>query len=138
VFLGEIKNEEVTGLHNWIQLYDEEKRTRLNYLGLSLSLYLTFRPFGPLSFTLSLSLSPSGYILPKRAPSSGGYRVAPQDQQLVTIQFAWNDFLKKCSSSFIGTSPEFEVALYTLCFLQQQEKYLVTCGPYRVEISCYK
>lgn len=33
VFLGEIKDGEVTGLHNWIQLYDEEKSHRLDYLG---------------------------------------------------------------------------------------------------------
>ena len=33
VFLGEIKDGEVTGLHNWIQLYEEEKTNRLNYLG---------------------------------------------------------------------------------------------------------
>lgn len=111
VFLGEIKDGEVTGLHNWIQLFDEERAHRLDYLG---------------------------YILPKRNPSVGGYRVSAQEQQLVTIQFNWKGFLKKCSSSFIGTSPEFEIALYTICFLQQQEKSIVNCGPYRVEITCYK
>lgn len=38
VFLGEIKDSEVTGFHNWIQLYEEEKTGRLNYLGMDLSL----------------------------------------------------------------------------------------------------
>lgn len=33
VFLGEIKDGEVTGLHNWIQFYDEERARRLDYLG---------------------------------------------------------------------------------------------------------
>ena len=33
VFLGEIKNNQVTGLHNWIQIYLEEKKGNLNYKG---------------------------------------------------------------------------------------------------------
>jgi poly(U)-specific endoribonuclease len=53
VFLGEIKNDEVTGLHNWIQLYDEERRNKLNYLGESTPLFF------PHSVSLSLSLSDS-------------------------------------------------------------------------------
>lgn len=33
VFVGEIKNGAVTGLHNWLQFYNEEKHNRLNYMG---------------------------------------------------------------------------------------------------------
>ena len=28
VFVGEIKNDEVTGLHNWIQIYLEERKKK--------------------------------------------------------------------------------------------------------------
>ena len=38
----------------------------------------------------------------------------------------------------IGTSPEFEIALYTICFLVGEEKSIVKCGPYRMELTCYK
>lgn len=35
-------------------------------------------------------------------------------------QFEWNGELKDISSSFVGVSPEFEFALYTLVFLMDQ------------------
>ncbi|GMH28820.1 hypothetical protein Nepgr_030663 [Nepenthes gracilis] len=52
-----------------------------------------------------------GYILPRRHG-----QFPDSETQLLTIQFEWNGVLKSVSSSFIGVSPEFEVALYTLCF----------------------
>ena len=35
VFLGETKNGEVTGMHNWIQIYEEERKGHLDYVGMS-------------------------------------------------------------------------------------------------------
>ncbi|CAN0582696.1 unnamed protein product, partial [Ectocarpus sp. 12 AP-2014] len=32
VFVGESKRGEITGLHNWIQIYSEEKSGRLDYM----------------------------------------------------------------------------------------------------------
>lgn len=60
------------------------------------------------------------------------------ETQLLTIQFEWNGVLKSVSSTLIGVSPEFEIALYTLCFFVGEEDNHVCLGPYSVNIKCYR
>jgi poly(U)-specific endoribonuclease len=60
------------------------------------------------------------------------------DTQLLTVQFEWHGVLKSVSSTLIGVSPEFEVALYTLCFFVGGEDNRVDIGPYTVNIKCYR
>ena len=57
---------------------------------------------------------------------------------MLSVQFTWNGQLKDVSSMFIGTSPEFELALYTLCFLAGQEENMVQVGDYEVKIKVYR
>eukprot|EP00164_Ancoracysta_twista_P012919 GFYU01020437.1.p1 GENE.GFYU01020437.1~~GFYU01020437.1.p1 ORF type:complete len:279 (-),score=93.05 GFYU01020437.1:196-1032(-) len=110
VFVGECRDGKVTGFHNWIQFYLEEKSGRVDY---------------------------KGYVLPRRR--GGSDDDAPDgSEQLVTIQFAWEDEIKSVSSTLIGVSPEFELALYTLCFLGGEEDNEVTMGGYDVNIKCYR
>lgn len=92
VFLGETRGEEILGFHNWIYFYYEEKAQRLNYQG-----YVAPHHSHPLQ-------NPSG------------------KEHLLQTKFSWKDCSKPISSGFVGTSPEFEMALYTLCFLTEQEK----------------
>jgi len=108
VFVGESKNGKIVGLHNWIQMYKEECTGNLNYLG---------------------------YIKPRR--HGGGYQSSYNHEQLITIQFEWGGEIKPESSSFIGVSPAFEFALYTMCFLLGQEKSLVQVGSYMIEVTAY-
>ncbi|XP_031556900.1 poly(U)-specific endoribonuclease-B-like [Actinia tenebrosa] len=89
VFVGETRNkEEVIGFHNWIQFYLQEKAGLVDYKG--------FFPNRN-----------------KRRASSEEMK----ECQLMTIKFSWKNGMKPLGSSFIGTSPEFEVAMYTVCFL---------------------
>ena len=112
VFLGEIKDGiEVTGCHNWLQIYLEEKANRFNY---------------------------KGYIKPRRR--GPGVSDPYETDQLITIQFEWKGASKNVSSSFIGSSPEFEIALYTLCFYcnQTADEIAVALGQYNAKITTYK
>ena len=111
VFVGEVKDDtgEIIGFHNWIQLYLEEKRGTFDY---------------------------QGFIKPKRRGTSNHFPAS--HEQLVTIQFAWKGALKRASSSLIGTSPEFEIALYTLCFYSGPAENQVRLGPYMTQITCHK
>ncbi|KAK9102798.1 hypothetical protein Sjap_020052 [Stephania japonica] len=74
-----------------------------------------------------------GYIFPRRRG-----QIPDSETQLLTIQFEWNGILKGVSSTLVGVSPEFEVALYTLCFLVGNEDNHVELGPYPVNIKCYR
>ena len=104
VFLGERDDvkQTVTGLHNWIQMYFEEKAGALDYKG--------------------------------KMRQKHRYADA---EQFLTIQFEWHGQEKFVSSSLIGTSPEFEMALLTMCFFNGQEDTPVTLGPHNVNIKCY-
>lgn len=55
----------------------------------------------------------------------------------MTIQFSWERDIKPVSTSLIGVSPEFELALYTLCFLNGKEENHVQLGPYLCNIKCF-
>ena len=58
-----------------------------------------------------------GYIRPRMRGSG-----EPEAKdQLLTVQFSWFGEVKDQSSSFIGVSPCFELALYTLVYLAGQE-----------------
>ncbi|XP_041852110.1 poly(U)-specific endoribonuclease-C [Melanotaenia boesemani] len=39
------------------------------------------------------------------------------DDHVLNLQFSWHGLVKPVSSAFIGTSPEFEMAVYTIIFL---------------------
>lgn len=109
VFVGEIKDDEIVGFHNWIQIYLEEKKGAFDY---------------------------QGFIKPKRPALPS--RISQENAQLISLQFKWHGALKKVSSSYIGTSPEFEFALYTLCYYMHLEESVLQTGPYKVQITVHR
>ncbi|XP_047155754.1 poly(U)-specific endoribonuclease-A-like [Vigna umbellata] len=74
-----------------------------------------------------------GYIFPRRRGET-----PDSETQLLTVQFEWNGVLKSLSSTLVGVSPEFEIALYTLCFYVGREDNHIQLGPYPVNIKCYR
>lgn len=74
-----------------------------------------------------------GYIFPRRRG-----QIPASETQLLTIQFTWSGVLKSLSSTLIGVSPEFEIALYTLCFYAGEQDNHIELGPYNVNLKCYR
>ncbi|KAF0038491.1 hypothetical protein F2P81_008975 [Scophthalmus maximus] len=61
-----------------------------------------------------------------------------ENKHILALQFSWKNGIKPKGSIFIGVSPEFEFALYTLCFLTSpNERVKVQFSFYDVEIVCH-
>lgn len=108
VFCGEIGDGKVKGMHNFVQVLLEEQRGNFNYQG-----YLDIR----------------GEPCEEAPPSS---------QQLIIIRFEWLGEIESCSSVFVGVSPEFEIALYTILYVAGMERLDVQLGPYTACIKVYQ
>ncbi|XP_065363286.1 endoribonuclease CG2145 [Calliphora vicina] len=102
VFVNEVKNGTIIGLHNWVYFYDEEKAGHLDYKG-----YLN-----------QLDLGTKGKVL--------------------KVRFTHNGLNKPVNTLFIGTSPELELALYTVCFkLRPDRTCPVSLGNNRFGVVTY-
>jgi len=89
VFIGELKNGETSGFHNWLHYaFEELEQGSINYKG-----WIDKTTFG--------------------------------GQEGVSIVFDWQSEPKKYGSMFVGTVPELDLAVYTICFMARYEK---PCG----------
>ncbi|CAK6443527.1 unnamed protein product [Pipistrellus nathusii] len=102
VFSGEIKKGKVTGFHNWIRFYMQEKEGLVDYYS---HIY------------------------------DGPWESYPD---VLAMQFNWDGYYKEVGSAFIGSSPEFEFALYSLCFIARPGKTCqLSLGGYPLAIQTY-
>ncbi|RCN52130.1 endoribonuclease XendoU [Ancylostoma caninum] len=62
------------------------------------------------------------YFLEKNADEEFDYKgyIDQRGKVMAALRFTWHGALKKIGSILIGTSPEFDMALYTLCFLSRR------------------
>ncbi|KNC80526.1 hypothetical protein SARC_07119 [Sphaeroforma arctica JP610] len=79
------------------------------------------------------ALNYKGYVIPRRRTQD-----PTAFDQVLTLQFEWEGELEPVSTCFIGVSPEFEMALYTLMFLCGGEENEVTVGGYDLTVVCHK
>ncbi|MEQ2284047.1 hypothetical protein AMECASPLE_017593 [Ameca splendens] len=64
-----------------------------------------------------------------------------EDDHVLNLQFSWKGLVKPFGSSFIGISPEFEVAVFTIIFLMSSEKMtsvMVKVDEYMLELVVYR
>jgi len=102
VFVGEHRDGQVIGMHNWVQLLVEEIKKNVDYRG---------------------CIARRGSDVEEMAK-----------QQVLSLQFEWKGELKPVGTSFVGVSPEFEVALYTMCALAGSGKDEMELGGAEVGI----
>lgn len=111
VFVGECKQGKVTGCHNWLAFHQYELQRLVDYRGL---------------------------IGQRREYDDS----SDDDVRLVTLNFVSCDGESKdVSSMFLGTSPEFELALYTLAFMTtrgREGKLRTSVGGYPLILTVYK
>lgn len=113
VFVGEAKEGKIVGLHNWLQFYLEEKAGRIDY---------------------------HGYFGFKTDTNDESFRLLTLQFEMVGDEDEDPDVggIKKMSSIFLGTSPEFELAAYTVLYLTKAfgRRYL-KIAEYEVMTECF-
>ena len=58
---------------------------------------------------------------------------------MVNVNFKWQGHCKPSSSMFVGTSPEFELALYTLCwFSRPNSRCPIKLGGHLLSVQTYE
>lgn len=67
-----------------------------------------------------------------------GFMASDRNPHLLTIQFSWKGEVKPKGSTFIGVSPEFEIALYTVCYMMGHSSYKITLGGEAVIIKAHQ
>ncbi|CAL8346684.1 unnamed protein product [Merluccius merluccius] len=63
-----------------------------------------------------------GHVDYKGYKARGHKNTPDEDDHVLTLQFSWKGLVKPIGGSFIGVSPEFEVAVFTIVFLMSTEK----------------
>ncbi|KAH7727950.1 Protein K02A11.3 [Aphelenchoides avenae] len=82
VFMGEAKNGEVSGMHNWVTFYLRERNS-------------------------SDEFDYKGFVVKR-------FNV------MAAVRYEWRRLSKPGGTFLIGTSPEFDLLLYTTCFLARR------------------
>jgi poly(U)-specific endoribonuclease len=59
-------------------------------------------------------------------------------EPVLSIKFAWHGEMKPVSTLLIGTTPEFELALYTLAFFSKKEEVAVELAGYDLSIIVHR
>jgi len=67
-----------------------------------------------------------------------GFMSSTSNPHLLTVQFAWQNEVKPKGSMLIGISPEFEIAMYTVCYLMGHEAYKFKFDGDEIVIKCHQ
>lgn len=66
-----------------------------------------------------------------------GYLKKGKSPYLIMTQFEWKNQLKKIGSFFVGTSPEFDIALYTITYLMDFSGIPIYLNGMLTKVTCF-
>jgi len=102
IFVGEVKDGDVSGFHNWVYFQDQEAEGELDYEGYTKIVHLGSKA------------------------------------EIMSLRFNWLTEPKSSGSMFIGTSPELEMATYSVCFLAyRNDKCPVQMNGYEFNVKTF-
>ncbi|GBC08398.1 hypothetical protein RclHR1_08090002 [Rhizophagus clarus] len=107
VFVGEIRDGEAKAFHNWITFYFNEKVGKIDY---------------------------EGFVSNKKSRHE---EEPDPNTHIIEIRFTFEGAKKPFSTSFVGTSPEFELSMYTLLHFLRKENVKVTFDDVNLIIKVY-
>ncbi|CAN9499172.1 unnamed protein product [Ophioblennius macclurei] len=61
-------------------------------------------------------------LLDYKGYKAGRHDTPDHDDHVLNLQFSWHSLVKPVGSAFIGTSPEFEMAIFTVVFLMNTDR----------------
>ena len=106
----------MSGFHNWIRFYLLEKKGQLNYYSHSFNGPVSIRPQ---YVDLSCDMFSTPFIFSLSFFTCSQWATYPD---VMGMQFMWEGYYKQVGSSVIGCSPEFDFALYSLCYITRPGK----------------
>ncbi|RIA83614.1 Endoribonuclease XendoU [Glomus cerebriforme] len=107
VFIGEVRDGEAKAFHNWVTFYFYEKAGKIDY---------------------------EGVVLNKKSKNN---QEPDPNSHVISIRFTFEGAKKPFSTSFVGTSPEFELSMYTLLFYINRQDTRVTLDDVDLNIKVY-
>lgn len=123
VIIGEIKGGKVSGFHNWIQFYLLEKRGQLNYYSHSFNGPVRIPNTGVNTVCWFILWCVTLVFIPLFLSFPCSQWTTYPD--VMGMQFKWDGYFKQVGSAVIGCSPEFDFALYSLCYITRPGKQWV-------------
>merc|ERR1719483_1646035 len=113
------------GMHNWIQFYLQEKAGNIDYHG-----YFRGEDMIGMHNWIQFYLQEKAGNIDYHGYFRKSTEKDDENLRLLAIQFDWKDIKgKPYCSCFVGSSPEFEIAAYTISLLLDRDgKADVTMG----------
>uniref|UniRef100_A0A8C6SJP9 Uridylate-specific endoribonuclease n=1 Tax=Neogobius melanostomus TaxID=47308 RepID=A0A8C6SJP9_9GOBI len=109
----------------WFQLYRRQRNSRLDSCGFEHVFVGETRSGNELigfHNWIQFYLQEKNRHLDYKGFQAGYHDLPDQDDHVLKLQFTWHGVVKPVASAFIGTSPEFDMALYTVIFLLNTER----------------